>query len=99
MSTTIYQGTDVTITCTFYDASGNLIDPTVITCSLRAPSGAVTVYSYADSQITRESEGVYAVTVPTNNAPGAWIGQWEGQGTVQITYGFAFTVTSTPFRT
>ena len=43
----------------------SLLDPTTVTCSVRAPGGTVTTYTFGlDDELTRLSEGKYRLTFP-----------------------------------
>jgi uncharacterized protein YfaS (alpha-2-macroglobulin family) len=56
-------------------------DPTTIALSIMTPAGAVTTYTHAAAQITKDATGIYSkdVAVPTE---GTWRWRWVGTGTV-----------------
>lgn len=90
--TNIYDvGDVVTITGTFRDAGGNLVDPTTVTASVRDPAGAVTT-----PPVSRSSLGVYAFTVEVD-ANGTWYYRLEGTGTNQSAAEGQFAVRESAF--
>lgn len=65
-------------TVTFLDSNNNPFDPsTGIQINVEDPNGNVTKYAYSDSQLTRDSEGVYWVVVEATIA-GYWLGKGIG---------------------
>lgn len=67
-------GDVVTITGTFRDASGAVVDPTAVTAQVLDPAGTV-----ANPTATRISAGVYAFTISVT-AAGIWRYRLEGTG-------------------
>jgi hypothetical protein len=60
----LYTGTAVTMTVTFTNpGSPDPVDPTTVSFDYKM-GGVWTSLSYADSQITRVSEGVYTAEIP-----------------------------------
>jgi hypothetical protein len=60
--------------CTFVlrDAAGELADPTALRTWFISPAGTQTTYVYGtDSQLVRESQGIYYMHVSLT-APGRW---------------------------
>lgn len=71
-------GEYATITNTFRDTATNVAtDPGTVQCVVTDPLAATTTYTYAASQITRVSQGVYALTVACPTA-GVWMYEWTG---------------------
>lgn len=77
---TFNRGTAATVTTTFA-LSGVLTDPTTVTLQVRTPAGVFTTYTYANSQITRNSTGIYHRDV-TLDAEGIWTFRTAGTGAV-----------------
>lgn len=75
------KGDLVRITGTFTVAS-TATDPTTITLKVKDPSGNVDTYTYALSQVTKSSTGVYYKDISLDEA-GYWHYQWTGTGTVE----------------
>lgn len=61
------------------EVTGNeLIDPTTVTCSVRAPNGTVTLYTYGvNAQLTRLSLGRFRLALTTNQI-GTYRWTWTG---------------------
>lgn len=70
----------ITLTNTFLVGS-TPTDPTTITLNITDPTGATTSYTYAASQITKTSAGVYTKDITCSTA-GTWTYEWVGTGTV-----------------
>lgn len=79
MSTRYVVGQPVVLTCTFTVASV-VTDPTAISLTVTDPVGTATTYTYAASQITKTSTGIYTKTI-TGNLVGTWSFVWTGTGT------------------
>lgn len=75
------KGDLVRITGTFTVASV-ATDPTTITLKVKDPSGNVDTYTYALSQVTKSSTGVYYKDISLDEA-GYWYYQWTGTGAVE----------------
>lgn len=71
-------GATLTIIATF-TVDGAVEDPATVTLRVRPPSGTVTVYTYAASEITRASEGVFSKDI-LFDAAGTWYVRVEGTG-------------------
>lgn len=70
-----------TVTNTFA-VDGTNTDPTTITLVVTDPDGGSNTYTYAASQITRDSAGVYHKDVScASTTPGVWTATWVGTGT------------------
>lgn len=79
-----YVGTLVRITNEFSD-SGELIDPTLVTLTLKVPNQATpVVYTYGiDAEVMRDEVGVFRFEYePT--VPGTFIYEWFGDGAVNV---------------
>lgn len=61
-----------------------LADPTTVTLIVTDPSGQRTIYTYAESTVTKSSTGVYYRDIPLV-LPGEWSIRWTGTGTVAAT--------------
>jgi len=72
------NGDTVRLSATF-TVDGAATDPTTVTLRVKAPSGTVTSYTYAATEITRVSTGVYRKDV-LFDAAGTWYVRWEGTG-------------------
>jgi hypothetical protein len=59
-------------------------DPTTVTLYVRHPSGVLDTFTYAASQITRPSAGVFYRDVEVDEA-GEWGGRMVGDGAVNAT--------------
>lgn len=75
------RGDLVRITGTF-TVAGTATDPTTVTLKVKDPSGNVDTYTYALSQVTKSSTGVYYKDISLDEA-GYWYYQWTGTGTVE----------------
>ncbi|CAK0775265.1 conserved hypothetical protein [Gammaproteobacteria bacterium] len=63
--------------------SNAAIDPDVVKCSVRAPSGTVTTYTFGtDAALTKVSTGVYQMDINAN-AAGIWSYRWFSTGAGQ----------------
>lgn len=61
---------------------GALADPTAVTVTVKDPAGTKTVYTYAGSQIVKDSTGVYHYDLTVNQA-GTWTYRWRSTGVAQ----------------
>jgi hypothetical protein len=78
----VVKDTKCRLTCTFYDISNALADPTTVTFSIKLPAGTTTSYIYGtDAELVRASTGVYYVDF-LFNAKGAYIYRFLGAGSV-----------------
>lgn len=78
--TTYTYNTTIRITGTFA-VSDVATDPTTVTLKTKSPSGAVSTYTYALSQVTKSATGVYYKDVQLTEA-GTWQYRWSGTGAV-----------------
>lgn len=73
-------------------SSGAAVDPTVVKCSVRDPSGNVVTYVYlTDAALVRDSAGNYHLDVDADEA-GTWCYRWWSTGTGQAAEENQFTV-------
>jgi len=81
LTTTPIVGQSVRLPVAFYDASGSSLVLTdcsgPVICTVKDPSGAKTVYTYAASQVVRDGVGSYHLDV-TPQVAGTWTVRWEG---------------------
>ena len=68
-SLTVYAGTAVQVTMSFKNPAGVLTDPDTVTLDYTPFNGETTSLTYADSELTRVSTGVYTATVDTTTTP------------------------------
>jgi hypothetical protein len=74
------QGQVVRATGSFKDASGTLVDPSVVKLRVRTPAAAVTEYVYGVAQdLIKDSTGVYHFDIVLN-AGGLWKYRWVSTG-------------------
>jgi hypothetical protein len=85
-----------TLTNTF-KVNGTATDPTTITLTVTTPSGTATSYTYAASEITRTSAGVYTKDVACTEA-GTWLYLWVGTGTASDAVAGTWTVFDTALQ-
>jgi hypothetical protein len=75
-------GDAATLTCTFKNAAGIPTDPTAITVRVKAPSAAAVSYVHGtDEEVTRVSEGMYAITLTWTEGQ-RWMVMFTGTGDV-----------------
>jgi len=63
-----------------FSVSSVATDPTTVSLTITSPTNVVTTYTYAASQITRSSAGVYTKDI-TCDEDGKWQYKWVGTGT------------------
>lgn len=63
-------------------ATGSPVDPSTVTVTIRDPTGAENVYTYAASQVVKDSTGDYHYDV-IGSIAGVWCYYWLGVGTSQ----------------
>jgi hypothetical protein len=85
-----------TLTNTF-DVAGVATDPTTVSLTVTTPSGTATTYTYAASEITRTSTGVYAKDIACSEA-GVWLCLWVGTGTASDAVAGTWTVHDTALQ-
>lgn len=71
-------GDTVTLRVTFR-ANEVATDPTTIALTVTDPTGTVTPYTYALSQVTRDDTGEYSKSISASSA-GEWSATWTGTG-------------------
>lgn len=74
MSKINFTGQTVELYRTFYDASGTPTNPSTVTLSVTAPSGAAVPLTPAS-----EGDGLYTATLTADEA-GTWVYVWEASG-------------------
>lgn len=75
-------GEPVTLKATFKDDDEVVTDPTTIELKIQDPSGNVTTYTYALSEITKVSTGIYTKVIPVLDESGSWSYRWASTGAV-----------------
>ena len=76
-----HEGDGLRLQCTF-TISGTKTDPTAISLKVQGPTASSpTEYTYALSQITKGTTGVYYKDI-TFNVEGTWHYKWTGTGAV-----------------
>ena len=70
-----------TLTNTFNNSAGTPTDPTTVSLTVTDPTDTATTYTYAASQITKTSTGVYTKDIACT-IDGTWTYEWTGTGTV-----------------
>ena len=95
---TYLAGNVVVLTATFTTvATSTLTDPTTITLKVGNTATATTTYTYAASQITRVSTGVYQVNIDTTGySAGTYGYEWLSTGPAQAVAAGAFVVQADP---
>lgn len=95
---TYISGSLVRATGTFTDINGAPADPTTISLKYKSGSGSTTTLTYAGSQLTKLSTGVYYADLDTSGWAGPnnqlWTLEWIGTGTCQAISGDSFTVSA-----
>jgi len=82
---------------TFTDASGNLVDPTVVKAATQNPAGTDTIYQYGtDAALVRDSAGAYHLDVSATSA-GRWYYRFYSTGTGQASGESYFDVSISQF--
>lgn len=57
-------GASLELRCSFTDDDSALTDPSSVVFTLRVPVGTLTTYTFGvDAELTRESTGVYVITI------------------------------------
>ncbi|NLD42119.1 MAG: hypothetical protein GX657_01355 [Chloroflexi bacterium] len=80
MASSYDRGDLVRLSVVFTDAEGVATDPTTITCTVKAPSGTVTVYTYGeDAEVVKDGVGAYHLDLEIS-ASGEWHYRWAGTG-------------------
>lgn len=76
--TTVNAGQALYPDCTFTDSDDNLIDPATVTFSLRVGTSTESaIFTYADGDIERVSQGVYRIKLDTTDYGDNWLwGEW-----------------------
>jgi len=97
-ATVFYESSSelATLTNTF-SVNGVATDPTTISLTVTDPAGTATPYTYAASQITRSSAGVYTKDLACS-ADGLWQYVWTGTGTASDVTAGTWTVFNTDLQ-
>lgn len=74
-------GDGVILQATFTNPDEVVTDPTVVKLRVKSPSDVLTVYTYAEAELTKVSTGIYTKTVVPDEE-GTWMYRWEGTGAV-----------------
>jgi len=82
MANTYDSGDRIRTTGTWTNSTGATVDPTVIICEYKAPSGTTTVLVYGVDAIVRSTRGTYYTDVSLDEA-GTWFVRWEGTGAAE----------------
>jgi len=82
MASTYDKGDLLRLTGTFTNVSGTATDPTTVTLKIKAPGTALATYTYALSQVTKSTTGVYYKDISLATV-GIWHYRWEGTGAVE----------------
>jgi hypothetical protein len=90
----LYQPGDTVRLETTFKVDDVLTDPTTVTLTVLTPAGASTSYTYAASEVTRESVGAFYKDVVASTA-GIWSWKWTGTGTAAGIDEGTFTVEDT----
>jgi hypothetical protein len=85
-----------TLTNTF-EVSDVATDPTTVTLVITDPTGTATTYTYAATEITKDTTGVYHKDIPCT-AAGTWQYVWIGTGTATDVVAGTWTVVSTALQ-
>lgn len=73
----------VRVTAVFTNSSGTAIDPTVVICKYKDPSGNTTTLTYGtDVALVKDSVGNYHTDINCDEA-GDWLYRWYSTGTGQ----------------
>lgn len=75
----------------FTNEAGTAVDPSTVSLTVTAPDGTETTYTYAGSQITRNTTGDYQKLIGCSQA-GVWRYEWNGTGTATDTTSGAWRV-------
>lgn len=79
----LYQVGDlVRISAVFRDIAGTLVDPTTVALKVTKPSGAQNTYTFALSQVIKDSTGNYHYDAAAD-AAGLWRYTWSSTGAGQ----------------
>lgn len=63
--------------------TGDPLDPTTISITVRSPSGVITTYLYlTDSEVVRDSTGIYHAAIDATES-GMWYYRWWSTGSGQ----------------
>jgi hypothetical protein len=80
MASVFYVSTaEIATVSNTFKVNGTATDPTTVSLTITTPSGAATTYTYAASQITKTSTGLYTKDITCSEA-GTWSYLWEGTG-------------------
>lgn len=97
-ATTFYESaTEIATLTNTFRVAGVATDPTTISLAVTTPSGTTTTYTYALTQITRTSAGLYTKDISCSEA-GEWVAVWTGTGTAADVVEVRWTVFGTVDR-
>lgn len=80
MSPRSYDVGDVVRSTATFKVAGVLTDPTTVTFKYKSPSGTIVTKTYALSEVTKDSTGIYHYDF-TVDAAGTWFYRWISTGT------------------
>ena len=64
----------------WFTVTGSYTDPDIVTCSVRTPSGDVSVFNFTSGTVSQEDTGKFFKDVFVTE-PGQWWYEWFGTGT------------------
>ena len=77
---------------TFFNQTGNVVDPTTLSLITKTPSGIKTTYVYGeDAEVVKNSTGIYQMDLSLTES-GEWKYDWIGTGTAAGSEGNSFPV-------
>lgn len=79
-----YDIGDTIRTSASFTVNGVATDPTTVAVSIKSPSGVTTTYTWAASQVTRNSAGNFQFDFLVTEA-GRWFARWVGTGAAAAT--------------
>jgi hypothetical protein len=74
-------GDMIRLSGSFTNSAGTATDPTTVTLKVKDPSGNIDTYTYALSEVTKDSTGAYHKDITIDEA-GQWYYRFVGTGTV-----------------
>ena len=63
-----------------FTVTGSYADPDIVTCSVKTPSGDVSVFNFTSGTVSQEDTGKFFKDIFVNE-PGQWWYEWFGTGT------------------
>ncbi len=79
MPTTYYVGDKPRLSGPFDDINDVDADPTAVSLDVMNPAGTITTYTFAASQVVKDSTGNYHYDLSLT-AEGMWTYRWRGEG-------------------